>query len=65
MSETTKPKCPQCGAEIVTPVVRKIYQRERVYTNPRKPRGEVKSIGRDKTFCSVACGGCYQMGCEG
>lgn len=43
-------KCPYCGKPIEVPVKRKIFA--------RPPRGTM-------TFCSVACGGYYQMGCEG
>ena len=42
--------CPYCGKPIETPVQRRIIA--------RPPRGTM-------TFCSEACGGYYQMGCEG
>jgi hypothetical protein len=45
-----KDKCPYCGNPIETPVQRRIIS--------RPPRGTM-------TFCSEACGGYYQMGCEG
>jgi len=44
------PTCPQCGAEMPTPVPRRI----------RRNREWI-----ELSFCSVRCGGNYQMGCEG
>lgn len=58
--QPTKPKCPQCGQPIESPVRREIFRRDRdPYTRRAITRKDVME------FCSAQCGGHYQMGCEG
>lgn len=59
--ETPKPPCPYCGKPIETPVHREIRERG---TYDRRSRRYTPNV-RTLAFCSVTCGGNYQMGCEG
>lgn len=57
---TSAPACPYCGKSIETPANVTIIDRAR---DPVSRRAYLRQ--RSVTFCSKACGGNYQMGCEG
>lgn len=60
MENTQEKKCPYCGKGIEAPVSKKII--DRGWDSVRRKQ-YVRE--RDIEFCSVQCGGNYQIGCEG
>lgn len=59
-TQVTAPTCPYCSKPMEKPVTHRII--DRGWDNVRR-RQYVRT--REMQFCSDACGGSYQMGCEG